>query len=116
MNLKQILLAVATVAMLAVGQVLFKLASSKLDVAGKGLLESLVWNPTLWIALVVYGVATVAWLFVLQSTPLRMAYPFVALAFVLVPVMAAVFLGEPLRWTTFAGAALIIAGVMVSTV
>jgi undecaprenyl phosphate-alpha-L-ara4N flippase subunit ArnE len=114
LTLRQTILTILTVMMLAVGQVLFKLASGKIDIENKGYWAGFLLNPTLLIALCVYGAATVAWLFVLRTAPLRVAYPFVALAFVIVPLLAAFFLGEPLRWTTFAGAACIIVGVWVS--
>ena len=52
--------------------------------------------------------------FVLKATPLRIAYPFAALAFFIVPVLSHFFLGEDLHWNTFAGAFLIALGVWVS--
>jgi undecaprenyl phosphate-alpha-L-ara4N flippase subunit ArnE len=110
---KQISLALATIFLLSAGQVLFKFAANHSSKAGDGLLPLLV-SPYFAIALFVYAVATVCWMLVLRDVPLRLAYPFAALAFVVVPVMAAAFLGEPLKWTTFAGAALIIIGVWIS--
>lgn len=115
MTLQQIIFAIGTVLTLAIGQVLFKLASDKIDIAGKGLLNSFLLNPHLLIALAIYGLATFAWLFVIKGVPLRIAYPFAALAFIMVPLLAALFLGEPLSLKTFVGAGLIIAGVYIST-
>lgn len=114
MTARQIILTIFTVLMLSIGQILFKYASGKIDIPGKGILAGFLLNPALIIAIAVYGVATILWLFVLKSTPLRIAYPFVALAFVMVPLFAFAFLGETLRWTTFAGAAVIILGVYIS--
>ena len=114
MTVRQIILTVFTVLMLSIGQILFKYASGKIDIPGKGVLAGFLLNPALIIALAVYGVATILWLFVLKSTPLRIAYPFVALAFVMVPLFAFAFLGEALRWTTIAGAVVIILGVYIS--
>ena len=114
MTVRQILLTILTVLMLSIGQVLFKIASEKIDIEGKGIFSGLLLNPAFVIAIIVYGVATIAWLLVLKMVPLRIAYPFVALAFIIVPIFAFFFLGETLRWTTFFGAAVIILGVYIS--
>ena len=114
MTIRQILLTVLTVLLLSIGQVLFKYASGKIDIQGKGFLVGLLLNPTFIIAITVYAVATISWLLVLKITPLRVAYPFAALAFIIVPILACFFLGETLRWTNFAGAAVIMLGVYIS--
>lgn len=111
---KQFIFIVLTVFMLAVGQVLFKLAAGKMDIPNDGLIAAVLFNPALIIALVVYGVATVCWMIVLSGVPLKLAYPFGALGFFLVPLMAHFFLGEPMRWPSFVGAAIIMTGVYVS--
>ena len=113
MTPSQLMFIIATVCLLAVGQVLFKLASASLVLTASGFVASL-FDPKLIAALVVYAVATVMWLIALKSSPLRVAYPFVAMAFFIVPVLAHFILDEPLGWNTFAGAALIAAGVWVS--
>jgi undecaprenyl phosphate-alpha-L-ara4N flippase subunit ArnE len=114
-GIQQLLFILLTVVMLAAGQILFKVASVKLEMSFKGLFTGLFLNPTLILALVIYGLATVFWLFVLKSMPLRLAYPFAALGFFIVPLLAFFFLNEPLRWTTFAGASIIMLGVYVSS-
>ena len=109
----QLALILITVTALAAGQVLFKLAAGSLNFApGWQLMELL--EPRLVVALVVYALATVLWLAVLRITPLRLAYPFIGLAFVLVPVLAHFILGEPVGLNTFLGAALILLGIWVS--
>jgi len=116
MTIQQILGALATVLALSVGQVLFKLASGKLDFAGQGFWGSTLFNLPLMSALVVYGGATFAWLLVIKNVPLRTAYPFVALAFVIVPVLSYFFLDESLSIKTLIGAAFIFIGVCVSVI
>lgn len=113
-GLKQLIFIVLTVFMLAVGQILFKYAAGKMDIQGHGIIAAVLFNPALIIALSVYAVATFCWLIVLKGVPLRLAYPFAALGFFIVPLMSHFFLGEPLRWSSFAGAAIIMAGVYVS--
>ena len=104
---------IGTVFMLAVGQVLFKFAANGIDIAQKGFVGAVLLNKWLIVALVVYFVATVLWLLVLRKVPLNLAYPFVALAFIFVPVLGHYLLGEPLRLQSLLGAALIGLGVWV---
>lgn len=100
--------------MLAAGQLLFKMASTTSDNLRElqGLL-SLAGNPWFWIALILYGVATLLWLVILQRVPLSTAYPFVALGFVIVPLGAWALYGEPLALRHLFGTALIIGGLIV---
>lgn len=104
---------ILTPVMIATGQVLFKLASERtgaVDVAG---LTGLITNPFLIVALIIYGLGTIIWIFLLKSVPLSFAYPFMALTFVLVPLLAWYFLGEPLTWRKGFGTALVMAGLIV---
>lgn len=71
-------------------------------------------KPKLIIALTIYAIATVLWVAVLRITPLNQAYPFVAIAFFIVPLLSWVFLDEPLKLKTFIGAAVILLGVYIS--
>jgi len=114
LGFKQLIFIIATVFLLAVGQILFKVAAEKIDIAGQGIVPSLLLNTSLIIALVVYAVATFCWLMVLKGMPLRLAYPFAALGFFIVPLLSYLFLGEPLRASSFIGAAIIVVGIYVS--
>jgi undecaprenyl phosphate-alpha-L-ara4N flippase subunit ArnE len=113
MSLSQFAFIVLTVLALSAGQILFKLASSGFELSGAGLISNVL-NIRLVLALLVYAFATIMWLLVLKSTPLRVAYPFTALAFFIVPVLAHFLLGEKVGWNTFAGAGLIAGGVWIS--
>jgi len=64
---------------------------------------------------VLYGVTTLGWVWILRHAPLHLAYPFMGLAFLIVPTLAWAFLGEPLGWRTLAGGALIMAGVTLAS-
>lgn len=105
-----VLLILGTILMLSFGQVLFKTASAHLDMS----------QPATWVsvplvaALALYGLATLSWLVVLSRVPLSFAFPFYGLAFLLVPVIAAMFLREPLRWQTLAGGAVILCGIAIT--
>ncbi|MDX2289888.1 MAG: transporter [Hyphomicrobiaceae bacterium] len=101
---------VAFALMLAVAQILLKLAAVKSNEAPFpwGLL-----NWQLILALAIYGVATIVWVMVLRVTPLSLAYPFAALGFVIVPAFAAFLFGEPLTTPYLVGAAMIVGGIIV---
>jgi drug/metabolite transporter (DMT)-like permease len=58
--------------------------------------------------------AGVCWLLALQRLDLGYAFPFMALTFVLIPLAANLFLGEPLPMAQFLGLGLVLAGVSIS--
>jgi drug/metabolite transporter (DMT)-like permease len=113
MSLSQFTFIILTIIALSAGQILFKMAATGFEVSTAGFLGSVL-NVKLISALVVYFFATIMWLLVLRVTPLRVAYPFAALAFFVVPILAHFLLGESISWNTFAGAGLIAIGVWVS--
>lgn len=113
MSIPQFFFIILTVMALSVGQILFKMAASGFEFSVAGFISSLL-NIKLIIALIVYFFATLMWLFVLKATPLRVAYPFAAFAFIAVPILAHFLLGESISWNTFVGAGLIAVGVWVS--
>lgn len=98
---------------ISIGQLLFKKAATALPatLSWIGLLQ----NKWLIGALVLYGVTTVGWIWVLRHAPLHLAYPFMGLAFLVVPSLAWIFLSEPMHWRTLAGGALIMAGVALAS-
>ena len=108
---KTISMLVTTVFLLGVGQVLFKYAASNLDFGSARSYLSL----PLASALCVYALATLAWLFILSRIPLSVAFPFYGLAFLIVPLLSAWLLGEPLRWSTLVGGAIILVGIAISS-
>ena len=101
---------------ISVGQVLFKLAASRVDASDpRTLASSLIANPPLLTALAVYGLATLAWVWLLRDRSLSGSYPLFALSFVMVAVMGRLFLGEALGLPVLAGTSLVVAGVIVIT-
>lgn len=61
-----------------------------------------------------YGVMTIAWIWVLQKADLGKVYPFMALAFVIVPLASHFVLGERFQTQYFVGVALIMLGIVVA--
>jgi drug/metabolite transporter (DMT)-like permease len=102
------------VAILSGGQLLFKQAAlNSQQVNAIGDLRHLIFNGWIWAAVILYGVATLLWVTILQRVPLSTAILFNALCFVLVPVAAAAIFGETLSWRHAVGGALIITGLVV---
>jgi drug/metabolite transporter (DMT)-like permease len=107
---------VICVLMISIGQILFKLAANQTTslAQSEGSLLRYLTLPFLS-AMVVYGLATVLWIWILRYIPLNRGYAVYSLGFVFVPLMSYLFLSESLTWNHAIGAALIIAGVVVST-
>jgi drug/metabolite transporter (DMT)-like permease len=96
------------------GQMLFKLAALRLpqesSAADRAL--SLLQDGYFLVALAVYLILALVWVWILSFTPLSRAYPFVAFAFVLTPVLGGLMFGEALSVRLFAGIAVILLGLL----
>lgn len=77
-------------------------------------LSAWLFNGWLLAALILYGVTTLLWVWILKHVPLHMAYPFMALAFFIVPMLGYFALGEPVNIKVLLGSLFIIAGVVIS--
>ncbi|WP_277593952.1 4-amino-4-deoxy-L-arabinose-phospho-UDP flippase [Pseudomonas chlororaphis] len=105
-------LAVLCVVGIAAGQILFKLSAASMERAGSFFdLRSLI---ILTGALALYGVTTIAWVWVLQKIELGRAYPLMAIAFVLVPIGSYFVFGERFQTQYFVGVLMIIFGILVT--
>ncbi len=99
-----LLLAVAGAVFAAFGQVCFKFGA-----AGRAGLAEFA-NPWIALGLGLYVIGTMLWIGALSGAPLTVVYPFSALTFVLVNLLAVTVLGEALTVKGFAGTGLVIAG------
>jgi drug/metabolite transporter (DMT)-like permease len=94
------------------GQILFKLAAMGAPAKGPfperffGLMQSSYFLS----ALAAYSALSIIWVWILTFTPLSRAYPFVALAFVLTPVLGGLLFAEPLTTRLAVGVAVILCG------
>ncbi len=105
-------LVLASVVMIAGGQLLFKLLGARIQ-AGVPYLDPKLIGIAVG-AVAVYGLATVLWIHVLRTLPLTKAYPFMALSFVLVPLGGILFFSESVRLPYALGITLIVAGVILT--
>jgi len=113
-NIYNLFTAISAVFLLSLGQILLKLASNDIFSHSKVNIFSFI-NIKLFFAFIAYAIATLAWFMTIKEIPLRVAYPFVALAFIVVPVMGHFFLGETIKWNALLGALFIMIGVCIST-
>lgn len=102
---------------LAGGQLLFKLAALRFEPGSTSVqnIVSLALNPFLIMAVLLYGVLSVVWVWVLRSVPLSTAYPFVALAFVLTAACGILLFKEPFSSRLVLGGLMIVTGLFVIT-
>lgn len=97
---------------IATGQILFKLSAASLHQSGSWFdTKTMI---TLFCAFALYGITTIAWIWVLQKIELGKAYPLMALAFALVPVGSHFVLGERFQPQYFVGVAIIMLGIIVT--
>ncbi|MDN4548028.1 EamA family transporter [Pseudomonas sp. C32] len=97
---------------LAIGQLLFKLSSTALALTGT--LFSLKSATPLIAAMFIYGITSVAWVWVLQKAELGRVYPMMALAFVFVPLGSHFIFGERFQAQYFIGLGMIVVGIIIT--
>lgn len=102
---------------MAVGQLLFKLVSIAYLGRAKGIgglnaALSIGTDPYFLAALALYLLLSVFWIWILAFTPLSLAYPFVAIAFLLVPICGVLFFDETISMRGYFGMLMIAAGVV----
>lgn len=103
----------AFVLILVVGQVLFK----KVGLAVRGLppVDALIvvaYDPVLYVALALYGFATLLWIWILSRVPLSQAYPCVAFGTAIVPLLGWYLFGERIAPVFWLGVAFIMVGIL----
>jgi len=104
-------LIIASVILASTGQVLMKLGMS--GVGGGGFAATIAagfTEPIVLLGLACYAASTVSWLIVLSRVPLSVAYPFGALSYVVV-VLVALATGEHVSALRWLGVALIVGGI-----
>lgn len=110
-------MALVSIALGAIGQVLLKLASrgGTLSLFGPGMGQSLLrlaLNPYFLVGVVCFVSSMLVWVKVLSSAQLATAYPVVSLGYVLVAALSWVFLGEHINVRQAVAIGVIIAGVV----
>jgi drug/metabolite transporter (DMT)-like permease len=117
LSLLQIAVLSVYAAGMAGGQILFKLAALRFagDASLADRMLGLLQNWIFLVAMVLYLGLSVAWVWILSFTPLSRAYPFVALAFAVTPMLASVLFAEPMTIRLAIGIAVILCGLILVT-
>jgi drug/metabolite transporter (DMT)-like permease len=117
LSLTQIALLSAYAAGMAGGQVLFKVAALRFagGVPLGDRVLALLQNWAFLLALALYLGLAVLWVWILSFTPLSRAYPFVALAFAVTPLLASLLFTEPMTLRLAVGIAVILCGLILVT-
>jgi len=112
--LSQVVLLVAYAAGMVGGQMLFKAAALRYQPDGTGAERalSLICNVYFLGAVALYVALTVLWVWLLTFIPLSRAYPFVALAFAITPLLGGMVFAEPITVKLLAGIALLLGGLL----
>ncbi len=77
------------------------------------MLPKLLTNPFIWLGLIGEFGALAFYLWVIARVPLSLAYPVLAMNYLVVVLESAIFLGERVSWVRILGVAVIIAGVAI---
>lgn len=110
--LRLILLSLLQCTALACGQLTLKLAMERM--------APFEWSVSFWTSLLtnwwfaacglLFGGASLLWMYILKHWPLSQAYPMASLSFVIALIMAATVLHEDITWNRWLGVALIMLG------
>jgi drug/metabolite transporter (DMT)-like permease len=104
-----------TVALTACGQLMVKGRAivHAPAVSGKiGYIMAMYTDPAVLAALMAALLASVSWTLALEKAPLSVAYPMMAMNFVVVPTLAALIFGEPLSASRVVALCVIVVGVL----
>jgi drug/metabolite transporter (DMT)-like permease len=118
LTLWQILLLGAYAVGMSGGQVLFKMAALRAPEAAGGIGErllGLLFNFYFIAAIVLYAGFAILWVWILTFIPLSRAYPFIALAFALTPLLGGLLFGDVISMRLVGGVLLILCGLFLVT-
>ncbi len=108
----QIYIAVLCVIGIATGQILFKKSAENFHTSGN--IYDIPALSILSVALCLYAVTTLGWVWVLQKSNLNKIYPLMALSFILVPIASHFILHENFNKQYFIGIIFIIIGILIT--
>ncbi|MGO4707033.1 hypothetical protein AB4072_14790 [Microvirga sp. 2MCAF38] len=116
-SLQATFLAVVVVIMASIAQVLLKSGivgatqGQALSATDFVAIIRVILTPAVFFALCLYGLTALMWIYILAKLPLSTAYPILGLTFAIVPVLAALWLREPISALQIAGTIFIVLGV-----
>lgn len=112
--MKDIFLCLLNTLMMVCGQMLFKLGSNGRTISKASDLISLLFSPVILLALMLYGITTLLWLYILSRVKISFAYPIQALAFPIVLIASSLIFREEIPINRWIGVVIIVAGVYIA--
>ncbi len=115
-NLRTLFVLVISIVLGASGQLMFKAAARGLpafaDLGLLGLFTKMFTTPMILAGFACFFISSVLWIIALRSVPLSLAYPMVALSYVIIFLGSHFLFTEPLGWRLWTGALLIVCGIV----
>ena len=109
-------LTVLNALMMALGQILWKTGMSNKEVNTFGEILQAIFSPLIFCGLIVYGLATFLWLYILSKAEISYVYPIQSLAFVLVLISSMVLFKEQVALNRWIGVGVICFGVYIVSI
>lgn len=119
MSLRLLLYLLVSIVLGATGQLIFKAAARSFppfsDIGLFKLLILMFSTPLILTGFMLFFISSVLWLIAIRTVNLSIAYPMVALSYVIIFIGSAVLFNEAIGWRHWCGAALIIGGILLIT-
>lgn len=115
MSITYILMILANTLILVAGQFLWKMGMTKNEHSFSSIIDiiKILLSPYILSGLIMYGLATILWLFILTKVPLSVAYPLQSFAYIISIFGAFFFFNEPITIWKVVGVLFIMLGVSV---
>ena len=97
--------------LLVAGQMLWKTGIVHHPIRGMSGTFMALFTPYIFAGIVLYGLATVVWIYLISRLPISMLYPMQSLAYVLTAVLAIAFFHEHISTIRWVGIGVIMVGV-----
>lgn len=94
-----------------VQQLSFKVGTARTEGAASAV-RAVLLQPLIWLGVLIWAVESIAWVLVLQKSPISVAYPVMTLTYATVPLAGVLLLRERMSRRQMIGAALIFSGVL----
>lgn len=113
MNITNAAMILLNAVMLVSGQFLWKLGLVRKENPFESMrsIFELVFSPFILGGLVLYGMTTILWLFILSRVQISVAYPMQSVAYIISAIGAYYLFGESLTWLKILGCLIILIGV-----
>lgn len=105
------MLITVNIILLVVGQMLWKQGMLKFTYTGITNLLKFAFTPYILIGLIMYGIATIIWLYLLKTAEFSLIYPLQSLAYIVGVIIACIIFNESVSTIRWIGIAIIFLGV-----